>query len=318
MIILKILLWILLGIIGLILLVLILPVKAEASYIGGKLKYKVKFSLIPILDSEGGGILGWLKRRKKKKKKSGRKKEPDEIAEEFADQLVEEEISSENSVAESTGSDVSPADSPTETAQDAVTDTAPVQAEADNNAAEDDDKPFAEQELVVPVEDEKSSKKEKKKKKKDEDEEEKDETEEGKSLTDKIEFLIDVWNSAKHPIRKIFKAFKFQDVYMDYIIADEDAYKCAIKYGRMSGIIYNGLATFSRIFTVRLRTIDIQPGFSLKKGRWDTAVKLRFSVGTIVIAGLWFLMTFVFRVFIPGKLKKRKARKMKASAAVQK
>ena len=64
MIILKILLFILLAVLGLILLVLIMPVGGEVSFIGGKLKFKVNLWLINVMDSEGGGILGWLKKRK--------------------------------------------------------------------------------------------------------------------------------------------------------------------------------------------------------------------------------------------------------------
>ena len=64
MIILKILLFILLAVLGVILLVLIMPVGGEVSFIGGKLKFKVKLWIINVMDSEGGGILGWLKKRK--------------------------------------------------------------------------------------------------------------------------------------------------------------------------------------------------------------------------------------------------------------
>ena len=68
MIVLKILLIILLVILGLILLVLILPVGGDVSFIDGKLKYKVRLWRLNVMDSEGGGVLGWLKKRKKKKK----------------------------------------------------------------------------------------------------------------------------------------------------------------------------------------------------------------------------------------------------------
>ena len=69
-----------------------------------------------------------------------------------------------------------------------------------------------------------------------------------------------------------------------------------------------------RLFTLRFRTVDIQPGFGLDKGRWDTSFSVSFRLGTAVIAGLWFLVTYIFRVFIPGKRRKRKAKK---AAAVQ-
>ncbi|MBQ8180391.1 MAG: hypothetical protein IJ010_00215, partial [Ruminococcus sp.] len=138
---------------------------------------------------------------------------------------------------------------------------------------------------------------------------------EKKSLDELVDMLLDIWGSAKNPLCLIFKAFKFTDLYIDFVIANEDAYKCALNYGRLSAITYRGIAQMSRIFTVKLKTVDIQPAFGVKKGRYDAAFKLRFRAGTFVIAGLWFLITFIFRVFIPGKIRKIKAKK---SAAAQK
>ena len=68
MIIVKILLIFLLVILGLILLVLIFPVGGDFSFIDGKVKFKVRLWRINVMDSENGGIIGWLKKRKKKKK----------------------------------------------------------------------------------------------------------------------------------------------------------------------------------------------------------------------------------------------------------
>ena len=99
------------------------------------------------------------------------------------------------------------------------------------------------------------------------------------------------------------------------MIADDDAYDCALKYGRYSVLVYNGIAFFSQLFTVRLKTIDVRPQFGVSRGRWDAAGKLSFRLGTVVIAGAWFLLTYLFRTFIPEKLRKRK---LKKSAARQK
>lgn len=318
MIILKILLWILLAILGIILLLLILPVKAEASYIDGKVKYKVKFSLIPIMDSNGGGLLGWLRKRKKKPKKC-KKKKPHKDTSDSHDTIAaasphkdddSSNIHADNDTAEVISESQDEPDQMPEISlsNDAAEpqmpeiETAKTEKEkkkkAKKNKENDDD-------LVVPDDDPEDSPF-------DEDE---DADKGKKSLGEKIELLISIWHCAKHPIKKIFKSFKFQDVYMDYVIADEDAHKCAVSYGRMSAVIFNGLAAMSRIFTVRLKTIDIQPGFGLSKSRWDTAVKFRVSAGSLVIAGIWFLSTFIFRVFIPRKLKKRKAKKLKSAAA---
>lgn len=312
MIILKILLFILLAVLGVILLVLIMPVGGEVSFIGGKLKFKVKLWIINVMDSEGGGILGWLKKRKskikpskkkkpkpQKKKKSKKNKKSDTPPDIVFDTPAAEETSVQT---EDTA------------VQQSTVSAAPASSEESSGSGhaqtgfytsgDEADEPEVEASPDEETEETDGKKKKKKKKEK-----------EKKSLDELVDMLIDIWGSAKNPLCLIFKAFKFSDLYIDFVIANEDAYKCALNYGRLSAVTYRGIAQMSRIFTVKLKTVDIQPAFGVKKGRYDAALKLHFRAGTFVIAGLWFLITFIFRVFIPGKIRKIKAKK---SAAAQK
>lgn len=293
MIILKILLWILLAILGIIIVVCVIPADVDFSYIDGKMKYKVKIWFFDLMDSSKEGFLD--KRKRKKAEKSQKKKEPadeQELPEEYFD--VYDDIGDE-------------AESPEETAS--AEETADVISE---EAAAD-----------APAADEKPSKKEKKKKHKHKDNTAEDsddwdndaDDEPKKPLGEKLEKLGNIWLAAKNPANMIFKGFKFRNFYIDFIIANEDAYKCAVNYGRYTTLIYNGLAQLSRLFTIRFKTVDIQPGFGLDKGRWDTSFSVSFRLGTAVIAGIWFLITYLFRVLIPKKLKNHK---MKKAAAVQK
>ncbi len=302
MIVLKILLYILLAVLGIILLVLITPAGGEFSYIDGKFSYKVKLWIINIMDSEGGGLYSWWKkRRSKKKEKPEKPKKPKPAKEKKANKKKErEKYEWEKEL------DDIPVNDPEE-------DMLPAEP-----AAENAESVTAEAQTSVKEEDEPDKKSKKKKKKKDEesdddffddDEEEQFENEDKKSLGDKVEFIVGIWESAQRPLLKIFKGFKLKDLYIDFVIADDDAYDCALKYGRYSVLVYNGIAFFSQLFTVRLKTIDVRPQFGVSRGRWDAAGKLSFRLGTVVIAGAWFLLTYLFRTFIPEKLRKRKLKK---------
>ncbi|EWM54299.1 hypothetical protein [Ruminococcus flavefaciens] len=305
MIILKILLYILLAVLGIILLVLITPAGGEFSYIDGKFSYKVKLWIINIMDSEGGGLYSWWKkRRSKKKEKPEKPKKPKPAKEKKAKKKKErEKYEWEKEL------DDIPVNDPEE-------DMLPAEP-----AAENAESVTAEAQTSVKEEDEPDKKSKKKKDEEsdddffDDDEEEQFENEDKKSLGDKVEFIVGIWESAQRPLLKIFKGFKLKDLYIDFVIADDDAYDCALKYGRYSVLIYNGIAFFSQLFTVRLKTIDVRPQFGVSRGRWDAAGKLSFRLGTVVIAGAWFLLTYLFRTFIPEKLRKRK---LKKSAARQK
>lgn len=299
MIVLKILLWIFLVILGLIVLVCAVPADVDFSYIDGKMKYKIKLWFFDLMDSSKEGFLD--KRKRKKKLKAQKKKEQETAP---ADSVEEYSPPEDIGSAEDFDDIEVPED---------------VQ-ENESPAAETVDEPIDDE----PVRD-KKKKKEKKKKKKDKtaedelpddwDDGEDDDGEEKKSIGQKLEKLGDIWLAAKNPANMIFKGFKFRNFYIDFIIANEDAYKCALSYGRYSTLIYCGLAQFSRLFTIRFKTVDIQPGFGLDKGRWDTSFSVRFRLGTAVIAGIWFIAVYLFRVMIPGKLKKRRE---KRTAAVQK
>lgn len=299
MIVLKILLIILLVILGLILLVLILPVGGDLSFIDGKVKFRVRLWRLNVMDSEGGGVLGWLKKHKKKKKPKKPKK-PKDKPETDTDggipdiEADEELISGEAAI---------------QTVNESVPEDEAAAVTEDSSSFDEETDEISDDEISGEQPD--KGKKKKKSKKSAESDEEEEKTE----LTDKIDFILSTIDIAWSPLKRIFKGFRFSELYIDFIIANEDAFKCAVNYGRFCGIVYNGLAQMSRLFTVRLKTVDIQPGFGLNKSRWDASFSLDFRAGTVVIAGFAFLITFIFKVFLPSKFKKRKAKK---SAAVQK
>ena len=254
MIVLKILMWILLAVLGLVLLALILPVSAKISYIGGKLNYSVKYSFLPMLDSDGGGLLKKLKGRKNKVPE--KKEAPDE------DKTSEsEEVSAESETMIS-----------------------------ESKAAED----VSEKNDTVSEKTESSAPKKSKRKRSE------SEPEEKKS---KLESILELWEVADRPALKIFKGIKLSELYIDIIVANEDAYKCALNYGRVSGAIYQLLGWFSVLFNVKLKTVDINPGFALSESRWDASVKVSLNLMTPVIAGIWFLIIYIFKIFIPSRKK---------------
>lgn len=292
MIVLKILLWIILAVLGIILLILWLPIRAEAAFLGNKLTYKLKYSFLLLYDSDKRGLIAWYLRRKKKKDTEAGQDDfsPDEDFSGDDDTSDIEEMSADT-VPDTT-------EKPEE--QTSVT---PEEAPAEESApaAEAAEEELPEEEPEKP---EKPKKEKHKKKKK-----EKDEIEFPKTLIDKADFVLDIWRAADRPILRIFKGVKLHELYIDFIIANEDAYKCALNYGRISGAAYNVLGWLGVLFNVKLKTVDINAGFGLGKSRWDASGKLSVRPITVVIAGAALLITYLFRYFIPYKLQERKLKK---------
>lgn len=294
MIFLKILLIIFFVVLGIILLIFIIPMGGELSYIDGKIKYRINLWIINIMDSDGGGVFNWLKRKKSRKKVKQSKKKSHK---------------SETVLIEKNPSEIKRPESDESAETPAMHDNSDVtESEVETNIAAESQPALSEEgeteDSVAEIK-EKSEKPAKRKKTK----KSYAENDEKDSFEKKFNMLLGIWNSAKRPVCKIFKGFKFSDFYVDFVIANEDAYKCALNYGRISAAFYRILAQMSRLFTVRLKTVDIQPGFGLSKSTWDVSFSLSLRLGTFVIAGVWFLITYVFRVFLPNKIKRKKSAK---------
>ena len=139
--------------------------------------------------------------------------------------------------------------------------------------------------------------------------EEKAETDKSETnLSDKISFFLDIWSVGKKPLRKICKGFHFSKLYLDIKVADEDAYKCAMNYGRMCFAVYNSLELLNEIFTVKPEHINVYAAFGEEKSAYNVSFTVRFRLGTAVGAAIAFLWAYYFRIH-RTKVKKRKIRR---------
>lgn len=284
MIVLKILLWIILALLGIILLILILPASVSGGYIGGKVSYSVKFAYLPIYNSKGSGIVNkLLEWRKKKAAAKGDAKEDTK-----EDDLKEDKPKAEKTEQDNPKTETESVHKPEIQAETAETMENPsevetVEAEEVSDTPEQSLKPEKPEPLEKPTNDE----------------------EEKKS---KLEFILNLWEAADRPLLKMFKGIKISELYIDFFIANEDAYKCALNYGKISGWLYNIIAWLSVLFNVKLKTVDVNPLFGQKKSQWDVSLKISLCLMTLVIAGIEFLIIYIFRVLIPSKRQLKKAR----------
>ncbi len=284
MIVLKILLWIFLAVLALILLIMILPVSVRVGYVDKKVTLKVKYAFINVFELGGKGLVNRFMGGGKKKRK------PPEPAERSEEPEVQE-------TASVPGEPTAIPDKPGQVQENVQ--------EKPENVSEDvgEDAEKAETKAGIPDDEGSASV-----------DDEPGEENGGKSLAEKIDFIHDVWHAAGRPALKIFKGFKFSEFYVDFLIANQDAYKCALNYGRISGALYYVLCWFGVLFNMKYKTVDVNPGFDIKESRWDISFKLSFNIMNVVVAGLWFLMTYIFRILIPSKRMKKKMKK----AAMQK
>ncbi len=290
MIVLKILLWVILAIIGIILLFLIIPVSAETAYIDKKFTYKIKYGFVNIYGSDKKGIAVKFidKHINKNDDDFDEDTDIDEISniEDNIEELLmpePDEIYNNDEI-----DDITENDADETVSDDEISDNTAKDSERENEKSTFDE------------DDEKKGKLEKIFDRLDENE-------------DKIEMVLDMLRSADRPLIHICKGFRFSNIYIDFMITGEDAYKCALKYGEISGAVYNIIGWISTVCTAKFKTVDIFPDYKSDKSRWDISVKLGFRLITLIVAGIYFLITYMFRFFIPQKLQEKKLKKSRKS-----
>lgn len=279
MIILKILLWIILAVIAVILLFLVIPVGVEIAYIDKKITYKIIYGFVSLYDSDKKGILGkFIEKRKKKKADTDDFEDFDDNIDKAFEDDIEEVLMPE---------------------PDEI---------YNNDETEDIPETVDDTETAETVKEEEKPKEKKSTEKEHESKADKL-IEKIDRYEDKIEKVLDVLRSADRPLVRICKGFKFSRIYIDFMITGEDAYKCALNYGKISGAVYNLLGWISTVCTADFRTVDVFPDFNAKENRWDVSTKLSFRLITPVVAGIQFLITYIFKFFIPQKRYEKKLKK---------
>lgn len=279
MIILKILLWIILAVIAVILLFLVIPVGVEIAYIDKKITYKIIYGFVSLYDSDKKGILGkFIEKRKKKKADTDDFEDfDDNIDKAFEDDIEEVLMPEPDEIYNNDETeDIPETTDDTETAETVKKESKP----KEKKSTEKEHESKADK-LIEKID----------------------------RYEDKIEKVLDVLRSADRPLVRICKGFRFSRIYIDFMITGEDAYKCALNYGKISGAVYNLLGWISTVCMADFRTVDVFPDFNAKENRWDVSAKLSFRLITPVVAGIQFLITYIFKFFIPQKRYEKKLKK---------
>ena len=299
MIILYILLGLILAVSAVIMLALLLPVSVQFAYIGNELTFKIKCWLLPVYNSDGKGIAAWVIKLIKKridKKKSSEKYSGDEFfgdVPDIGDLQFDENDNSSNEmipVSEEADSAEIPDISEDEESDEKVEGES-AKTEISGEKQEDDDE----------------NPEEKKKEKKIVKFAKKTAKKIIENPLETLEYVVDVFRAGFRPMLKIFKGIRIKRLYIDFVNADADAYNCALNYAYLCTGIYSVLACMSSLFTVKMKTVDINPGYGQNESRWDMSARISFAMITPVIAGINFLITYIFRFLIPDLIQTRKS-----------
>lgn len=259
-------LYIILGIIFLIWLALFQFVTVDFSYLGGKLKVKVKYLFLTLFD---------LDEYKKKK----------ELEENF-DEDIDENSQSIKKAEKKSKHKYSNDDKGKEKSKDLKKSESKAQkkSEAENTAQKKKRKKTLEDKLF--------------------------------ELGDKIEFIKQLYDIGKKPVFNILKGIHLTKLFIDFDIANEDAYDCAINFGRMNALVFNAVGNLACLFTVKKKSIDIHCVYDSTPAKYDASFYLRLRPTTVLAAGISFGVKYLIHFIIKPKFKAKKTNKKKSTPAV--
>ncbi len=133
---------------------------------------------------------------------------------------------------------------------------------------------------------------------------------------DKIEEYKEKWHKikpyiplGKKVLRKLIKAIKIRDLDLHIEVADEDAYECAMKYGKVNALVYNALAVLKQFFTVTVKHIEIESRFDTPESNYRLDTKIKVLPSTLISIIMFILVKFIYtniKLKEKNKFKKRR------------
>lgn len=103
-------------------------------------------------------------------------------------------------------------------------------------------------------------------------------------------------------IRKILKKIVIDDVDLNFLICDDDAFNAAIKYGAFNAFFWSLLGNISLIFTVKIKNINVQCGFGQSENKVDGSFTLKLRPASAIFAGSILAVKLLYHYKIKEKL----------------
>ena len=107
--------------------------------------------------------------------------------------------------------------------------------------------------------------------------------------------VVDFIKSSLNDILGLTRKIKVSRVCVDCLVADEDAFSCAVNYGVLSAGVYNILAFVSSYFKTDIDHVNIGLKYneSSKNSVYDFSTRLKLKPGSVLIAGIGILISFI-------------------------
>lgn len=134
-----------------------------------------------------------------------------------------------------------------------------------------------------------------------------------KSLKDRLAGYIEQWEkikphipAGKKAVKKLIKSIRVDDLYLRYLVTDEDAYECAMKYGKTNMVVYDALGVLSALVTVRIKKIEILTKFNCDETDYELSCKVKTRPSTLLAISIACLFRVVIVYFRQSRKENKK------------
>ncbi|MBQ5330883.1 MAG: hypothetical protein J6F31_06495 [Oscillospiraceae bacterium] len=263
-----------LGILLLIIVILLnIPVRVRAGYIGKKIIFELEWFFLRLFPK---------KEKEEPEKDEGSAETPEEDIDGFADEKDEKEEPPPEP--EDEKAEEKPSEKPDEKAEEPP-ETRPSDEKTEEKAEEKEEKA-----------EKPPDKKDRKKK-----EEDKGHiadriialAEDLAAKKDAVILILDL--IMKDTVRFVKKVY-FTDLYIDFEIANEDSAKAAVTYGGVSAAVYNIIGTLKSLTRCDVRTVDMVCLYNSPDFRYDGEITLRLRPASFVNFIFALLFKFLFHL----------------------
>lgn len=117
---------------------------------------------------------------------------------------------------------------------------------------------------------------------------------ESKTLQATIRQVLDMFQSAKWPIRLLCRHLWVRRLNFNLVVAREDAAQTAIAYGQMNGWVHGAYAALSQFVRMKKGRVSVQADYLSQKDRLQVSFLLTLRVLFLLAAAVGFLARFLW------------------------
>lgn len=108
-----------------------------------------------------------------------------------------------------------------------------------------------------------------------------------KKLDLDLEMIMDYVESASPPVKRLFKKIRWYDVYVDWVVATDDAAKTALTYGSICSVLYPFFKWLTTYFTAHVKEVNIEADFSKEESDIFAYFLLKLRLSTALACLIW-------------------------------